>query len=233
MRMMGRKKLQHDFIEVYPGILQCQECGYCKAFGEEQIHGAYHKSYLVSKEKYGEDNVLSYNVYLRAMEAMKEMLVTGLKQDTESEILKTIYKVKYTYSLRIWDYSRLHPDFDDFIVLLWNTPVFLDEIKCFVTDNLFKELCLKYKANRRIVGRDLICHKVEETSYSNDNNIIDLSFVDDLLESETPQELPAKEVSSAYGEKGVIDVQAEEDITLVNVLQSLLSKSIQNEDINI
>lgn len=110
-------------------------------------------------------------------------------------ILDIFFKVEFTKSLRLWDYSKPHPRFEDYKVLLWNTPKFQKFIRQYMTENQYNEYIESNKANRRLVD-----YKFEEAPYyfgrvkdsealldagedkEKISTLIDISYMDKLVE---------------------------------------------------
>ena len=110
-------------------------------------------------------------------------------------ILDIFFKVEFTKSLRLWDYSKPHPRFEDYKVLLWNTPKFQKFICTYMTENQYTEYIEANKANRKLVdykfpeapyyfGRVKESDALLEAGEDEEklSQLIDISYMDKLVE---------------------------------------------------
>lgn len=108
-------------------------------------------------------------------------------------VLDEFFRIEYTKSLRLWDMCKAHPKFEDYKTLLWNTPKFLNYISNYLTVSQFNNLKQSNKANRFLVDSKyeeapFYFGKVGVTSYANEENIIDLSHLNKILEMKDNEE---------------------------------------------
>lgn len=104
----------------------------------------------------------NYNVMLNSIDYLDEVSIFSQTvnsiikaQDFNKQVVDTFIKnfirFEFTRSLRLYDYAnRNHPNFDDFYILLWNTPRFIKLLQGFLTDNQ-----LNYYVNKNIANRML------------------------------------------------------------------------------
>lgn len=102
-------------------------------------------------------------------------------------VLDEFFRIEYTKSLRLWDMCKPHPKFEDYKVLLWNTPKFLNYISQFLTESQFESLKKNNRANRFLIDSKyeeapFYFGKVGVTSYENEVGVIDLSHLNKILE---------------------------------------------------
>lgn len=82
------------------------------------------------------------------------------KRDRVKAILLEFFRTEFTRSIRLWDFGKAQPKFDDFCILLWNTPKFLKFIKPYMTEYQY----LTYQRNNR-ANRRLVDYKFDEAPY--------------------------------------------------------------------
>ena len=110
-------------------------------------------------------------------------------------ILDIFFKVEFTKSLRLWDYSNPHPRFEDYKVLLWNTPKFQKFIRQFMTEAQYEEYIENNRANRQLVDYKFVeapyyFGRVKSSQALIDagedaekiSSLIDISYMDKLVE---------------------------------------------------
>lgn len=132
------------------------------------------------------DYVFSIDINSKLNEIENLIQTIPSKQGKVNGILDNFFRIEFTKSLRLWDMCKPHPKFEDYKVLLWNTPKFLDFIKNYMTDSQFKKYKDVNMANRYLVDFNFeeapyYFGKVAETSYSKNSNIIDISYMDNII----------------------------------------------------
>ena len=75
----------------------------------------------------------------------------SIKRDKVRGVLTDFFKTEFTRSIRLWDFGKAQPEFEDFCVLLWNTPKFLKFIKPYMTEYQYLTYTNNNKANRRLI----------------------------------------------------------------------------------
>lgn len=113
--------------------------------------------------------------------------VIPTKMTRVESILEDFFRVEFTKSLRLWDMCKSHPRFEDYKILLWNTQKFLSFIRNYMTDYQYILYRERNKANRQLVDfkfkeAPYYFGRVSETSYANEKDIIDLGYMDKLVE---------------------------------------------------
>lgn len=79
-----------------------------------------------------------------------DMLEIPSKLNRVDALLQNFFSVEFTKSLRLWDMCRPHPRFEDYQILLWNTPKFQELIKPYLTDFQYFMYIRMNKANRQL-----------------------------------------------------------------------------------
>lgn len=108
--------------------------------------------WVINKTLEGFDfNQIDFDIHT----AYKEITDLGqsipLKRDRVKVILTEFFRTEFTRSIRLWDFGKAQPKFEDFCILLWNTPKFLKFIKPYMTEYQFLTYTNKNKANRRLI----------------------------------------------------------------------------------
>lgn len=189
---------QGTYREVVEDIKQCLICGYSEAVGESKLHSISHNRFSKAKQEHGE-HLLSFEKLLESEKGITELINLGknyLKSvcsgDGASDyILDKIYTVQFTKSIKFWDYFRPHPQYEDYITLLWNTPKFITYISSFVDKDVIDDKIEYYRSNRKLKMSDIFVNEfvflnVEQRMYTEEelefkSNIKDLSNLDNIL----------------------------------------------------
>lgn len=129
----------------------------------------------------------SFNLDKNITYIEKLIQVIPTKMTRVESILEDFFRVEFTRSLRLWDMCKSHPRFEDYKILLWNTQKFLSFIRNYMTDYQYILYRERNKANRQLVDfkfkeAPYYFGRVSETSYANEKNIIDLGYMDKLVE---------------------------------------------------
>lgn len=108
------------------------------------------------------------------------------KNNKAQSVLNDYFRIEYTKSLRLWDMCKLHPPFEDYCSLLWNTPKFQNFIRGFLTDKQYINYVNANLANRRLVDyhfdeAPFYFGAVEETGLRVSSRVKDFSYMDKLI----------------------------------------------------
>ena len=205
------KKLKYKpvYEPMFNGIKRCIKCGYAMAEGEEKMHSSYHSSYKKYVEGYIEeydvDIIDTYSTYkekqglLKSLEIFIKEESTNLTQEEKQRqyehYVELLMHLEYNSSIRFYDFNRLHPEYKDYKVLLWNTERFIkmlrevlpqDVLEGYVSKNLSNR---KLKHAKELVDKYMIYVGVEDTHIPITDSISftvkDLSYLDNF---DTPEE---------------------------------------------
>ncbi len=174
-------------------FVRCSECGYVSAMSEyhgvnleANMHKGYHRNFSKTRLKYGITNVYLYSEYKEKKDRLESILSDkNSVLVPDEDLLNLMYKVFYNESMRVWDYGRHHPMFEDYIILLWNTKSFIDFVESKISKAVFDESLEKYMANRSmraapIPGLCFIFTGVRKKDMTGYVNYSDLSRVDKI-----------------------------------------------------
>ena len=196
---MGKK--QGNYKELFMDIKQCQICGFSEAPGESKLHNICHNRYIKAKDIYG-NNLLSYEQLLDVESSIKRLIANdnfaSLCSDYSAYdyLLDNIYTINYTKSIKFWDYYKPHPQYEDFIALLWNTPSFIKYVSRFVDETFINEKVKEFKGNRKLKETDIFRNEfvfmnISEIEYTEEEikqGVRDLSYLDNILNSDCDDE---------------------------------------------
>lgn len=103
------------------------------------------------------------------------------------EFLRNLIKFEFSRSHRLYDYNnRNHASFEDYYVLLWNTPRFINIVSEYLTENQLSYYVLRNMANRLLLVTNIDTSPFYFGSVipkKVDGECIDLSHLDQLVTS--------------------------------------------------
>lgn len=109
-------------------------------------------------------------------------------------ILNLLYTVKYTRSLKFWDFYRPHPKYDEYITLLWNTPSFITYVSDFVPMDVVEMKSEELKANRKLKETSVLKNEfvfinvLSVDDLDSCSGVINLDYIDNLLNADYEEE---------------------------------------------
>ena len=122
--------------------------------------------------------------YISDIDAIVQKIL--VKNNKTLSVLTDYFRIEYTKSLRLWDMCKLHPKFEDYCSLLWNTPKFQNFIRGFLTNNQLEHFIQSNLANRRLVDfhfneAPFYFGGVEDTGLKVSENVKDFSYMERLI----------------------------------------------------
>ena len=118
--------------------------------------------------------------------------------------LQDFFRIEFTKSLRLWDMCKEHPIFEDYCILLWNTPKFIEYMQQYMTENQIQFYVEQNKANRELVDSKFddvpfYFGSVKDNGVELTDGVKDLSYMDRIyaeddedLELEDAEEVDEK-----------------------------------------
>ena len=117
--------------------------------------------YVINKTLVGFDfNDFGFDISSVSSKILELNQSIPYKRDRVKVILLEFFRTEFTRSIRLWDFGKAQPKFDDFCILLWNTPKFLKFIKPYMTEYQYLTYQRNNKANRKLVD-----YKFDEAPY--------------------------------------------------------------------